>query len=309
MIKISQLISDFLIRMLTIRFRSSQIEYYSRLIFSSILILLSFCLIYPHFGLTKAFGQSNNFFISENAYGRIQFLKAWDTMDGAYQYGLFIDLKNNWKTYWKYPGNSGFTPKFQLTGSKNLKDFLVSWPAPEVFYEGDTKIYGFKEKLYLPIKIYPENLGNATNFEMRLDIGFCKDICIPETVYLKSVNAPPASKIQNQELLKYLRKVPINLESSENYVSCTVEKDQDNLNLISKFNSEFFKGKKNIMDAIFNYRGEEIWFSNKNQRSDKGTQIFSITLNHINDQSILLNKSKIEVTILTQERGFTLQGC
>ena len=307
--KISKLLSNFPTNMFTKRCKTFHKGYHNNLISSSILILLSFSFMYNYVDLKKAFGQSKNFYIAESKYGKIQFLKASDTNDGAYQYSLFIELKNNWKTYWKYPGNSGFKPKFQLLSSKNLKDFSVSWPVPEILYEGKTKIYGFQEKLHLPIKVYPENSGNDINFDLRLDIGFCKDICIPETIYLKSVMAKPASKVQNEELLSYIRKVPIKLENSENYVSCIVEKDKEKLNLIARFNSKFFKGKRHIKDAIFNYRGEEIWFSNKNQKSEKGTQIFSITLNHITEQSILLNKSKIEVTILTQNNGFILDGC
>ena len=309
MMKISKLISNFRTDMLTQRLKTLHKGYFYNLIYSSILIIVSFCFMHGFFSLTKAFGQSNNFYISERNYGSIQFLKVRDTNDGNYQYGLFIKLKKNWKTYWKYPGNSGFTPKFQLISSKNLKDFSVSWPAPGVFYEGETKIYGFQEKLYLPISVYPKHPGNDIHFVLRLEIGFCKDICIPETVYLKSVSAKPASKVQNEELLNYIRKVPIKLENSENYVSCKVEKEQGKLNLIAKFNSKFFKGKKHIKDAIFNYRGEEIWFSNKNQKLEKGIQIFSMTLNHITEQSILLNRSKIEVTILTQDNGFILDGC
>ena len=309
MMKISKLISDFLNDMLKKKSKPLHPRYYKNLISSSTLILLTFSFMHDYFVSTKAFGQSNDFYIAESDYGRIQFLKAWDTRDGAFQYSLLIELKNNWKTYWKYPGNSGFTPKFQLISSKNLKDFSVSWPAPEVFYEGETKIYGFQKKLHLPIKVYPKNSGNDLNFDLRLDIGFCKDICIPETVYIKSVSAKPASKLQNEELLSYIRKVPIKLENSENYFSCKVQQDEGKLILIARFNSKFFKGKKHIKDVIFNYRGEEIWFSNKNQKSEKGTQIFNITLNHINEQSILLNKSKIEVTILTQDNGFILDGC
>ena len=307
--KISKLISNFRTDMLTQTLKTLHKGCCYNLISSSILIIVSFCFMHGYFSLTKAFGQSNDFYIAERNYGSIQFLKVRDTNDGNYQYGLFIKLKNNWKTYWKYPGNSGFTPKFQLISSKNLKDFSVSWPAPGVFYEGETKIYGFQEKLYLPISVYPKHPGNDIHFVLRLEIGFCKDICIPETVYLKSVSAKPASKVQNEELLNYIRKVPIKLENSENYVSCKVEKEQGKLNLIAKFNSKFFKGKKHIKDAIFNYRGEEIWFSNKNKKSEKGIQIFSMTLNHITEQSILLNRSKIEVTILTQDNGFILDGC
>ena len=309
MMIISKLISSFLINILIKRCKTLHKGYYKNLISSSILILLSYSSIFDYFALTKAFGQSNDFYIAESNYGRIQLLKASDTNDGAYQYSLFIELKNNWKTYWKYPGNSGFKPKFQLLSSKNLKEFSVSWPVPEILYEGETKIYGFQKKLHLPIKVYPKNSGNDLNFDLRLDIGFCKDICIPETVYLKSIMAKPASKVQNEELLSYIKEVPIKLENPEKYVSCKVEKDKGKLSLIARFNSKFFKGKRHIKDAIFNYRGEEIWFSNKNQKSEKGTQIFSITLNHITEKSIVLNKSKIEVTILTQDNGFILDGC
>ena len=49
-------------------------------------------------------------------------------------------MKENWKTYWKNPGDSGFEPEFKVIRKKNLKKNKISWPTPKVFYENGTII-------------------------------------------------------------------------------------------------------------------------------------------------------------------------
>src|SRR3954471_9425921 len=45
--------------------------------------------------------------------------------------GVQVRLKVGWHTYWRYPGDSGVPPQFDFSGSQNVKDVHVLWPAPE----------------------------------------------------------------------------------------------------------------------------------------------------------------------------------
>src|SRR5215831_13606185 len=47
--------------------------------------------------------------------------------------GIEIRLAPGWKTYWRYPGDSGVPPRFDFAGSENLKSVEVLWPAPHRF--------------------------------------------------------------------------------------------------------------------------------------------------------------------------------
>jgi len=44
--------------------------------------------------------------------------------------GIEIRLAPGWKTYWRYPGDSGIPPRFDFSQSKNVKSVTVRYPAP-----------------------------------------------------------------------------------------------------------------------------------------------------------------------------------
>ena len=103
--------------------------------------------------LSPALGQTENSSQPNEEYWQIDFLNAWETVNGNHQYGLFINLSHEWKTYWKNPGDSGFTPEFQISRSENLAKIELIWPTPDIFLENDSQIYGFKKKLVLPTSL------------------------------------------------------------------------------------------------------------------------------------------------------------
>src|SRR5262245_17363473 len=41
--------------------------------------------------------------------------------------GIEIRLAPGWKTYWRYPGDSGVPPRFDFAGSENVKSVDVDW--------------------------------------------------------------------------------------------------------------------------------------------------------------------------------------
>ena len=51
--------------------------------------------------------------------------------------GVEIRLKSGWHTYWRYPGDAGVPPRFDFTGSQNVKAVDVLWPAPQPIPEHD----------------------------------------------------------------------------------------------------------------------------------------------------------------------------
>src|SRR5689334_20896997 len=46
--------------------------------------------------------------------------------------GIEIKLKPGWHTYWRYPGDSGIPPRFDFSGSSNVKAVEVFYPAPQL---------------------------------------------------------------------------------------------------------------------------------------------------------------------------------
>jgi len=49
----------------------------------------------------------------------------------ALRAGIEMRVAPGWKTYWRYPGDSGVPPRFDFSKSRNVKSVNVRWPAPQ----------------------------------------------------------------------------------------------------------------------------------------------------------------------------------
>src|SRR5580693_3798463 len=57
--------------------------------------------------------------------------------------GIEIRLAPGWKTYWRYPGDSGVPPRFDFSKSDNVQSLEVLWPAPRRFSDDDGDSIGY----------------------------------------------------------------------------------------------------------------------------------------------------------------------
>src|SRR5215813_6075025 len=66
------------------------------------------------------------------------------TSSGPLRAGVEVRLADGWKTYWRYPGDSGVPPIFDFSKSENIKFASVLWPAPHRFSDGGGASIGYK---------------------------------------------------------------------------------------------------------------------------------------------------------------------
>ena len=257
-----------------------------------------------HFSSSSFGNQKTNFYKDENI--DISFLKAWDSKE-ATLYALFIKMKKNWKTYWKYPGDSGFSPEFKIIESNNLKKIEISWPTPKVFFENGSVINGYKKELILPIFFYKEKSSKKIDFKLNFLMGFCDDICIPIKFIINSKNALKTNELKNKLVSNSLEKMPQDLSNSENLIECEVKKINKKMKLISKFDNNFFSNNNSIEQLILEYLDDQIWFS-EISKTNKRFEFLSI-INSLDDNNFFLDKSKIKYTIITRSGGFQHKGC
>lgn len=104
--------------------------------------------------------------------------------------GVQIRLEPGWKTYWRTPGDSGVPPSFDWSGSKNLKDAQVLYPAPHRFADASGTAIGYEDEVVFPVKITPERHGEPVELKLNVDYGLCKTLCIPSQASL-SLELPP----------------------------------------------------------------------------------------------------------------------
>ncbi len=124
--------------------------------------------------------------------------------------GLQFELKDGWKIYWRSPGDAGFPPRIDWSGSTNLAGARISWPAPVRFSVLDLETVGYKHEVVLPITALLQRPGEALQLHATVDYLACSDICVPYTADLTmKVPAGPANAGEFTHLVsRYNSQVP-----------------------------------------------------------------------------------------------------
>ena len=71
--------------------------------------------------------------------------------------GIEIRLASGWKTYWRYPGDSGLPPRFDFSQSRNVKSVNVRWPAPQRLADESGVSIGYKHDVVFPLEVTPQD--------------------------------------------------------------------------------------------------------------------------------------------------------
>jgi DsbC/DsbD-like thiol-disulfide interchange protein len=93
--------------------------------------------------------------------------------------GIEIKMQPGWKTYWRYPGDSGVPPRFDFSGSENLKDARVLFPAPHLFTDETGHSLGYKNSAIFPLVIAPQQPGKPVHLRMKIEYAVCEKLCVP----------------------------------------------------------------------------------------------------------------------------------
>lgn len=93
--------------------------------------------------------------------------------------GVEIRLAPGWKTYWRYPGDSGVPPHFDFSGSDNVKSAVVLWPAPQRLADSEGVTIGYKSNVIFPVHVEARDPAKPVTLRLKLDYAICEKLCIP----------------------------------------------------------------------------------------------------------------------------------
>lgn len=93
--------------------------------------------------------------------------------------GVQVRLDPGYKTYWRYAGDSGVPPRFDWSGSENLAEIRVLFPAPRVYSDGIGRLLGYKEEVLFPVEAVPADPSKPVRLKLDLDFAVCDQICVP----------------------------------------------------------------------------------------------------------------------------------
>lgn len=98
---------------------------------------------------------------------------------GDLRAGIELRLAPGWKTYWRYPGDSGVPPAFDFSKSENVRSVEVRWPAPHRFIDETGSSIGYKGNVLLPLRIVAQNPRRPVTLRLAIDYAICERLCIP----------------------------------------------------------------------------------------------------------------------------------
>ncbi len=133
---------------------------------------------------------------------------------GTVSAGLALALGEGWKTYWRTPGEVGFPPEIDWTGSRNVAEVEFQWPAPERFTAFGIENYGYHGEVVFPLRIALEQPGQPAHLSASVTLLTCSDVCVPQDFSL-SLDLPQGTSIDPDSAARiadYAGRVPVGAE-------------------------------------------------------------------------------------------------
>ncbi|QRG07477.1 hypothetical protein EZH22_03485 [Xanthobacter dioxanivorans] len=110
---------------------------------------------------------------------------------GVLEAGIEIRLAPGWKTYWRYPGDSGVPPTLAWTGSQNVAGVEMAWPSPKRFSDGAGGFsIGYKGSVLFPLTVRLAEPGRPARLVVSFDFAVCEKLCMPAKADLALDIAP-----------------------------------------------------------------------------------------------------------------------
>ena len=167
---------------------------------------------------------------------------------------LQINLGNDVKTYWKFPGEGGIAPTINISESINIKSVDWQWPAPSRFDTAGLETLGYKKDVTFPLTFHVKDINKPVTLLTNLTLPLCTDICILTDFELYLEFLP--SQLQDQiefETLKSITMQTIPKKNSDISLDLLIwDKKNSVLELSLKRKYSLFKNPD-----IFPYSNEE----------------------------------------------------
>jgi DsbC/DsbD-like thiol-disulfide interchange protein len=232
-------------------------------------------------------------------------LPGWTTDEGTHMAGLSITLAPGWKTYWRSPGEAGLPPEFDWTRSTNLQSVALHWPTPQVFHAAGLLSIGYHDGLLLPIEVRAIAPDQPIDLRASIDIGVCKDICIPATLDVAVTLTQPG--VGDPSIKAALRDSPVSAQAAGvTDVTCTVEATAEGLRLLARLTMPQLGADEVV---VIEPGRPDVWASDTAVMRAGETLTAATHLAGPTDAPLTLDRSAVVVTVLGSARAVEIRGC
>ncbi len=251
----------------------------------------------PHTGVAK--GTTQEDVLSADI------LTGWQMPSGGHMTGLHLDLAPGWKTYWRAPGDAGIPPRFDWSGSENLKAVHVHWPAPTVFHTNGYQTIGYTDDLILPLEVIPRDPAQPVALRMQMELGICDDICLPAFLELTATLAPPGAP--DPALRSALNQRPVPAKSAGlKAITCAITPIDDGLRITATLQLPKQSGTETV---AFETADPAIWVAESITTRKGGTLTAETDVVAPSGKPFALDRSGIVLTVIHDAGAVEITGC
>lgn len=123
--------------------------------------------------------------------------------------GLNVELGSGWHTYWRSAGDAGAPPEFDWSGSQNVAEITVEWPAPQRFTDAGIDTIGYADRVLFPIKVRLHDKNRSAHVSLKLALYVCSTICTRNDLKFDADITPSINASDKQSLIdEWRNKVP-----------------------------------------------------------------------------------------------------
>lgn len=236
---------------------------------------------------------------------RGELLPGWRGADGRHMAALSITLAPGWKTYWRSPGEAGIPPVLDFAGSGNLRSIRLHWPSPVVFDVNGMQTIGYHDRLVLPIEVTPEQPGQPIDLRLTVNLGVCRDICVPARLDLTAVL--PAKSQPDPAIQTALASGPAQARTAGlTALTCAVAPITDGLTMTTTITMPSLGA---VEAVVIEPADGTIWVSQSDTSRRGGTLTATTDLVPANGAPFALDRSTLRVTVISDRGAVETTGC
>ncbi len=237
---------------------------------------------------------------------RLDILPGYPTQNG-HMIAAHIQLRDGWKTYWRAPGGNGIPPVFDWTGSKNVRAVSFHWPEPTIFKDAGGQTLGYKSELVLPIGVTPQKAGQPISLKGEVTFGVCEVVCIPVRAKF-SLNVAGTDAASQKAIRAALAQQPKTAKAAGvRSISCQIKPIKDGFHLTATIKTRSSMPADTF--TVFEFPHPEVWVEQDRTFTSGTTLTASANLYAYGDTPLILDRSKITMTLLGGNRAIELRGC
>ncbi len=246
---------------------------------------------------------------------RVEILKGWRDLSGGktqHVFGFKIILDDGWKTYWRSPGDEGIPPAVTWTILSNAADPQIDFPAPRLIADAASgvSVIGYRDSVVFPVTVSVADPGAAAFVAGNLEFGVCRDVCVPERVEFRAELAADLD-ILNSEIVMARGSAPDRIDAAAAGLRfrCRFRPAGNNQFLLTA-EIETGLAPAAALAAVPEYPDSRIWFSDlESGLSPNGAVRLSARMAHLGGHLPAIDRSKLNVTIVTAQSATVYSGC